>query len=495
MEKSIENYEISVNNKKIFDFYKDHPSIDFEHANLLLIEFLDTVFNHVTTDVGTNINSQLLSYMSTNKQELESMKLNISSLKDTMSKMNTDILNNMILQLSSIKREYIEDVRNVISNDNIKSDEKLRMLIETNNTHLLDKTNLLLNDIIPKNQDRSNVQLYSNIQQFHTQINEDMSKMFASVNGDKSIQTFLTSFETKYASMLQTIQQPLFSFFTASEDRITKNIDILKESSLHAQSAQKPILDELGEFLGKYNMSSNKGKYGEQNLCSILTNMFPSAEIQDTTGLKASGDFIVRRLDKPTILFENKEYKANIDKEEIAKFIRDIDTQNVNGVFISQYSGISFKQNYQIDIHKGNILVYVQNCEYSSDRIRIATDIIDSLSIKVQELNIDETNNISKEMLDDINEEYQSFIAQKESLMTCLKDFQKRMNTQIDALKLPALDKYLDSKYAYVKTRNFSCDLCNSFVGSSKQSISAHKRGCKKRVADVSAANIHIGLE
>jgi len=295
--------------------------------------------------------------------------------------------------------------------------------------------------------------------------------------------------------MLQTIQQPLFSFFTASEDRITKNIDILKESSLHTQSAQKPILDELGEFLGKYNMSSNKGKYGEQNLCSILTNMFPSAEIQDTTGLKASGDFIVRRLDKPTILFENKEYKANIDKEEIAKFIRDIDTQNVNGVFISQYSGISFKQNYQIDIHKGNILVYVQNCEYSSDRIRIATDIIDSLSIKVQELNIDETNNISKEMLDDINEEYQSFIAQKESLMTCLKDFQKRMNTQIDALKLPALDKYLDSKYAYVKTRNFSCDLCNSFVGSSKQSISAHKRGCKKRVADVSAANIHVSFE
>ena len=43
--------------------------------------------------------------------------------------------------------------------------------------------------------------------------------------------------------------------------------------------------------------------------------MFPCAEIQDTTGLKASGYFIVRRLDKPTILFENKEYKANIDKE------------------------------------------------------------------------------------------------------------------------------------------------------------------------------------
>ncbi len=128
-------------------------------------------------------------------------------------------------------------------------------------------------------------------------------------------------------------------------------------------------------------MSSNKGKYGEQNLCSILNTMFPSAEVQDTTGTKASGDFLLRRIDKPQILFENKEYKANIDKEEVSKFIRDIDTQNTNGIFLSQYSGITFKQNYQIDLHKGNILIYVQHCEYSPERIRIAIDIIDYLSV------------------------------------------------------------------------------------------------------------------
>ena len=475
-------YEIIVNNKKIHTFYQDHPNIDFERVNLMLIDFLDTLFNNVTSDLDSNINSQLLSYMSNNKQEIDNIKHSMTSLKETMSKMNIDNMNSINTQLSNIKKEYIDDVRDVICNNNIKTDEKLGILIEKNNSHLLDKTNILLNDIIPKNQERSNLQLYSNIKDFHSKMNEEITKMFNSSNNDKSIHTFLANFDNKYASMLQTIQQPLFSFFTASEDRITKNIDFIKETSMNTQTAQKPILDELSEFLGKYNMSSNKGKYGEHNLCSILTSMFPSAEIQDTTGIKASGDFIVRRLDKPAILFENKEYKANIDKDEIAKFIRDIDTQNVNGVFISQYSGISFKQNYQIDIHKGNILVYLQNCEYSSDKIRIATDIIDSLSVKVQEMNIDDNNNISKEMLDDINEEYQSFILQKESLTTCLKDFQKKMNTQIESLKLPTLDKYLDTKYAYVKTRNFACDLCNSFIGSSKQSISAHKRGCKKKV-------------
>jgi hypothetical protein len=228
-------------------------------------------------------------------------------------------------------------------------------------------------------------------------------------------------------------------------------------------------------------MSSNKGKYGEQNLCAILNNMFPSAEVHDTTGTKASGDFILRRIDKPQILFENKEYKANIDKEEVSKFIRDVDTQNTNGIFLSQYSGITFKQNYQIDIHKNNILVYVQQCEYSPERIRIAIDIIDYLSTKLNELDIDESNNISKELLDDINLEYQNFISQKECMINTLKEFSKKLNLQIDNMKLPCLDKYLDSKYAYVKSRTFACDICNEFFGSNRQSLSAHKRGCKKK--------------
>ena len=89
-------------------------------------------------------------------------------------------------------------------------------------------------------------------------------------------------------------------------------------------------------------------------------------------------------------------------------------------------------------------------------------------------------NTISKDVLDDINEEYQAFITQKENMIMILKDFKKKMNTQIEDLKLPVLDKYLEPKYAYVKNRVFKCELCNVFTAGSKQSLSAHKRGCKK---------------
>jgi hypothetical protein len=168
--------------------------------------------------------------------------------------------------------------------------------------------------------------------------------------------------------------------------------------------------------------------------------------------------------------------------EEIAKFIVDVDNQNTHGIFLSQYSGIAFKQNYQIDIHKGKILVYIQFCEYSIDKIRIAVDIIDNLSCKLEDLTQDEeSNTISKELLDGINEEYQKYTSQKEAMIVLLRDFQKKMSAQIDDIRFPELEKYLSQKYAYVKTACFTCDLCNNFSASSKQSLSAHKRGCSKK--------------
>ena len=479
---SKDEYNIVINNKRIWEFYNENKNIDIETANLLLLDFIDTIFNEMT-DSNSNINAQLLSYINDNRNQIDFIKSNLSNINENISKLNTDIANNMMLQFVNLKKDYIDDVRQVIHNNTLSTNEKLSSLIEKNNIHLIDKTTLILNDVIPKNQEHLNSQIKNTINHLHTLIAEDTNRLAKNMNNDKSLQEFIHNFETKYNSMMQTIQQPLYSFFTASENRINENINVLKETSATSLSSQTKLQEELGEFLGKYNVSSNKGKFGEENLSTILNSMYQTAEIKNTSTTKSAGDFIMKRLDKPTIMFENKDYKHNIDKEEIAKFIVDVENQGVNGIFLSQNSGISFKQNYQIDIHKGQILVYVQNCGYTPDKIRIAVDIIDKLASKIKDLNEeeDDENTISKEILDSINQEYQVYIQQKESMMTLLKDFSKKMTSQIEDLKFPELDKYLSQKYAYVKTRCFTCDLCNTFTCSTKASLSAHKRGCSKK--------------
>jgi len=475
-------FVITINNKRIWDYYNENKNISIESANVMLIDFMENIFNKMSSDINTNINSQLLSFMKESNMQLDNLKQNINNVNENLTKINSEMTNNMVLQFMNLKKEYIDDVRQVIHNSTLTTSEKLTSLMDKNNTHLIDKTTLILNEVIPKNQENLGSQIQLCIKQMHSQIIEDTNKLVKNNNNEKSLNEYIGNIETKYNTMMQTIQQPLYAFFTASENRITQNIDVLKETTANSLSSQTKLQEELTEFLSKYNVSSNKGKYGEQNLCNILNTVYPNAEVRDTTGVKSSGDFIMERLDKPTILFENKDYKQNINKDEIAKFIVDVDNQNTHGIFLSQYSGISFKQNYQIDVHKGKVLVYVQYCEYSIDKIRIAVDIIDNLSGKLEDVTQhDENNSISKEILDIINDEYQRYISQKEAMIVTLRDFQKKMSTQIDDIKFPELDKYLSHKYAYVKSSCFACDLCNNFTASSKQSLSAHKRGCQKR--------------
>jgi hypothetical protein len=472
-------------NPKIVKFYKEHPNIDFEKSNLLLVEFLDRMFNNITDSLDSNINSQILSHLQSSKQEFNELKSSIEVMSNTLSKISIETVQNINAQLGQIKKDYVEEVKNMITTGNITTSDKISTFIDKSNSQLLDRTTLVLNETIPKTQDslqnRIRESIEHQLKELHQQLTVQTNDVLKNSSGEQQVQDFLDNFDAKYSNMLQTIQNPLFSYVSASEERITNNINTIKEMSSNSFSSQSVVQDELKQFLSKYNASSNKGKYGENNLFSVLTALFPSSEITDTTGMKASGDFILKRIDKPTILLENKDYSHNINKDEIAKFIRDVDSQNMNGIFISQYSGISFKNNYHIDVNKGNILVYIQHCEYSPDKIRIAIDIIDYLSSKVQELNLGETNNIPKDVLDDINEEYQNFLTQKETMIMTLRDFQKKMTTQIDAIKLPSLDKYLVTKYAYVQNRSFGCNICKNFTGSSKQSLSAHQRGCRKK--------------
>jgi len=472
------NYTIAVTNKRICEFYNNNPNVDFENVNLLLIDFMESIFNNMTNDLNSNINYQLLSFMKDNQKKIE----NISNSLNTVNQSVTNLTNNMVLQMNNMKKEYIDDFSQIINTNSLSSNEKISSLIDKSNSILVDKTTLILNDIIPKNQGTLQIQIKESLKELHNSITNDTYKLSENVNNKDAQTDFLNNIENKISNVIHNIQQPLYSTLSASEERLSTSINNLKETTLTTVSKQDKLFGELEGFLGKYKSSTHKGKVGEEQLCSLLNSIYNNAEITNTTWQKAAGDFLVKRLDKPDIMIENKEYNYNIPKEEISKFIRDIEALNMSGIFISQHSGIAFKQNFQIDINNGNILIYIQNCNYDSDKVRLAFDIIDNLSNKLKDININDENiNISKDIIDGINEDYRSFITNKETLHTILRDFNKKMNTQIDDLSMPNLDRYLEPKYAYVKDRVFKCELRNDFVGKNKQALSSHKRGCKKK--------------
>lgn len=482
MTEEYNEYTLAVTNKKIFEFYNNNPNVDFESVNLFLIDFMESIFNNMTNDLNSNINSQLLSFMKDNQMKIENMTNSLTTVKQHITNLTNDITNNMVLQMNNMKKEYINDLSQIINTNSLSSNEKISSLIDKSNSILVDKTMLILNDIIPKNQDTLQKQIKENLKELHTSITNDTYKLTENVNNKDAQTDFLINIENKLSTVIHNIQQPLYSTLSASEERLSNSINNIKDTTIASVNTQDKLFKELEGFLGKYKSSTHKGKFGEEQLSSLLNSLYTNAEITNTTGIKAAGDFLIKRVDKPDIMVETKNYTDNIPKEEISKFIRDIEMLNISGIFISQHSGIAFKQNFQIDINNGNVLVYIQHCDYDPEKIRLAVDIIDNLSSKLKDINThDENINISKDIIDSINDDYRLFILNKESLHTVLRDFTKKMNTQIDDLAMPNLDRYLEPKYAYVKDRVFKCDLCNEFIGKNKQALSSHKRGCKKK--------------
>jgi hypothetical protein len=227
----------------------------------------------------------------------------------------------------------------------------------------------------------------------------------------------------------------------------------------------------------------------------------PSDEIIRVSSETASCDFKVNRKnkDKPTILFENKDYNRSVTTDEVTKFERDIKIQRAHGIFISQNTPITFKDNFQIDIVNNLIHVYIPNCKYDTEKIRIAIDIIDNLSAKLNiinntnEVDDDHMYSTSKTDIDDLANEYRNFAVQKVAIQEMVRVFSKQLLDKLEDVQLPKIKNIL-IKFGLIDNENLKCPHCNVYEGKNKASLSAHLRNCKfnKKKDDDSSSDIVI---
>jgi hypothetical protein len=220
--------------------------------------------------------------------------------------------------------------------------------------------------------------------------------------------------------------------------------------------------------------------------------MFPSGEIINTSNEKSKCDLLLKRENKKDILIENKDYQNNVPKAEITKFVFDVSEynktnhENANGLMISQNSGIANKKNYQIDIDGSNVTMFLHNCDYNSDKIQCAIDIIDHISTKLTELNTESGNNvnISNQVLNNINLQYTQFVNKKITLKNYIQDVNKKIFQQITELELPELSFLLRKRFSTVVNTDLTCNHCKKYTGINKKALSVHFRYCVKNNSD-----------
>ena len=402
---------LSTTNVKILDFYKKHPSISFEHSNLLLIELLEKM--ETKEDISSGMMSQMVDRLRTMEDHLQRQEGMFS------------------LKMMEMKDKYMEDLKLVLSNN---VSEKVSPLLQNYNQQLLDKTTLLF-QILPEK--------------------------------IKELQSFMESNKANPNLDLSQLEQR----FEKTQRELDAGFRQIAEISTQNQQS-------VSDLLGKMNNSSHKGKISENMLFSVLQGLYPSANIVSVGTTKETGDFMLERKNKQKVLIENKDYTRSVPTEEVNKFIRDCEIQACSGLFISN-SGICGKESYEVQVHNGEVLVYIQFCNNDSDKVKIGIDIIDHFKEMLEQLDQGtDTESISKEVVKEMNDEYKLWASNRTAMLKSIKEFHESMKKQLDAMSIPTLEKYLSTRFTPVSIM-LSCEHCG-FPCKNKQSLSAHHRGCPK---------------
>lgn len=445
---------LSTNNKRICDFYAQNPALNFEAMNLLLLDFMEQLNQDLTKTLQTTIQSEIL-------QSVRSLQTNVDSLQKTVDHQHSQ----MILKFHETNKEFMESIKLVVDHAMNTSADKL--------TGNLDKTTEVfvakMTHMIPQQHETLRNEVEAIVKASQTELCE-----LVKTQNPSKLEDYLQSLDQR----LKQAQEPVLHYLKTNHEQLKGQCDHIRDTATLSQTGQTKMYEELHDFLHKFRTSSSlKGQYSENMLEALLNKLYPMGSILNTSNVKASGDFIMRRQGCDTLLIENKNYEANVSNEEVKKFLRDIREQNCNGLFLSQHSGIVNKSNFFIEIHDGHVLVYLHHVEHDIEKIKTAIDIIDHLSHKIKDFYVNEKKGftIEKEVLDTINAEFQVFLSHKDALVTTVRDFQRKLVAQIEELKMPELQMYLCGKYASIQSHEFVCPECGESFAK-KNSLASHMK-------------------
>lgn len=467
----MEEQPIIITDQTIVSYYRENPQLDVVAMNHIFIDILKNLSSNLSNTINSTINSKILSV--------------VTDIERSMSTFKTEVIGNFNDRLMQTKKDYIEDLKLQLSNNFLSNNEKIALVMDKTTDTILTKTSTIINEIIPKSQDRNYTQIENCIRACCSSIEHDTKKLLEAKHTDEnSSKTIIDNIENNFSKMVSSIQTPIFSLIQSSEERTNSGIQTVRSEFIQQQVTQERLSSELNEFLNKYkNNSSTKGSVSENELYFMLQSILPTDEIIPVGSEVATCDFRVNRKnkDKPTILFENKDYSRTVSTAEVTKFERDLQTQKQHGVFISQKTPITYKDNFQIDIIKGLIHIYIPNANYDTGKLKIAIDIIDNLSEKLQlisgekeEEDIYETN---KRELEELAEEYHKFALDKEDIKETVQNMSKLLIKKLEDMQLPKIEGILE-RFGILDS-GLKCPEC-SFRGKSATGLSMHcKRWCK----------------
>ena len=450
---------------KAIEFYNKNPHFDFNNMNEIFVDIITKLTSSMQTTITVNEIKTLLYQIN---HKVEKVNENVTT-NNTMVKMLNDNLNNN-------RNYYISSVKEIIEK-NQENNEVLKLIRETNEV-LIEKTICSIIQQFPKLNENMTKEIKQIMDILKSEVVEETQRNFNEIQNKDSNLNVEKIIQDNYENINNKIHNTIFGFIQNQESSVMNKLNDTHKSFQNMEQ-------NLNSFLEKQKNSTLKGKESEEKLELCLNQAFPYGEIVCQSGQPHCCDYLLRRQDKPDILFENKDYSNNVPHEEIKKFIRDVEYQKKHSILLSQHSGVTQKMNYQIDIHDGNIMIYIHYVNYDTTKIQVAVNLIDHLYKLLEKHDNNNELHISMDELSEINKEYLTFIGQKKSLIETTKKMHKDQLKALEDFEMPKLTLLLNSKFTNVEQLSYKCEICGVYSAKNKRALITHQNKCKKKLLNL----------
>ena len=182
--------DLIITDDKVRAFYKQNPHICINAVNRMIVDLLERTHQPSPLKDGSAILARV-----------------------------NDALDN----ISNATKQILTDVETSVLETSNSDGKMFGNLIDTNNAVLISQMVDTIHKVLPD----TNAQHYNGITKsldtFYKSITSDTQRLLDSTSS-LSIKDYMTNLEMKTTIMLQNLQQPIYSFISASEDRINKNI-------------------------------------------------------------------------------------------------------------------------------------------------------------------------------------------------------------------------------------------------------------------------------
>lgn len=136
--------------------------------------------------------------------------------------------------------------------------------------------------------------------------------------------------------------------------------------------------ERMNTIIGRSQNSTIKGKESEEEVFTMLNKLFPTAIIEDTHTIPGRGDFILR-FDSIVMMVETKNYTRNVQKSEVDKFYRDMESPSNSdiqcGVLMSMNCGICAHEDFTLEVRSGKPVMFLHNVRDNITHISLAAQM------------------------------------------------------------------------------------------------------------------------